>query len=93
MEGKLAEVNKRLFTTPEEVKSKTRGYLAIFMTKYIDLEVTPLPNTWISEEDFLNGKHTIDGDDVGTESSNMKSCSSLSSSSNSGPSETKTENN
>lgn len=53
MEGKLAELNKRLTNYPEEILSPLRGYLAIFMTKWVD--VATVPKTWISEQDFLNG--------------------------------------
>jgi hypothetical protein len=55
VDGKLAELNKRLNQAPQEIKkSPNRGYFAIFITKYVDLEVNPVPTGWIPEQDFLD---------------------------------------
>lgn len=52
VEGKLVEVNRRLLEAPQEVRSATKGYLAVFMTKWVDAVDAPSPpESWVRLED------------------------------------------
>jgi len=55
--AKLAEINRKLLELPDLIKSPTMGYMAIFITRCVDLESgASIPKNWILEEDFLKNQ-------------------------------------